>query len=244
MDRFKDYEYYGLEYGDSCYCGNNADHLVPALPQECNTPCSGNGDGETATCGSAYRLSAYGPSFYHIKANDIVFEHATVHKWFAVNIDLKLDDNTLNTETANIYGLMTEGSTYPNVGSQIPAVFIKPSSMDLEVCMYLNGESVCEDLYTAAANTWFNLKIEQTCWIECFVTAYVNDALVFYWWNGTPETFYDVDGVIGNTYKQDDFVAASGEYYDFTLNQYEDGSSETWLTTADHAAGQAGAANA
>ena len=150
----------------------------------------------------------------------------------------------LNDERANIYGLMVEDSVFENAGSQIPAVFIKPNSMDLEVCMYLDGENECEDLFTATANTWFNLVIEQTCWIDCYVTAYVDDVFVFYWYNGTPETFYNVDGVIGNTYKQDNIVAASGKYYDFTLDQFEDGSSETWLTTADHAAGQAGAANA
>ena len=180
-------------------------------------------------------MNAYGPSFYYITANHVVFEHGTVHRWFQINIDLKLDDNTANDDRSNIYGLMVEGSTYENIGSMVPAVFMKPNSMDLQVCMFLNGANVCEDLSTAVADTWFNLKIEQTCWITCYVTAYVDDVQVFFWWNGSPETFYNVDGVIGNTYNQDNIVAASGKYYDFTLDQFEDGSdSDIWLTTADH----------
>ena len=193
--------------------------------------CSGNAN---ETCGSAYRLSAYGPSFQDIIANNVIFEHATVHKWFQVNIDLNLHTNLLNEKRSNIYGLMVKDSTFPDIGSQIPAVFIQPESMTLEVCMFLDGEIFCEDLFTATADTWFNLKIEQTCWIECFVTAYVDDTLVFYWWNSSPKTFYNVDGVIGNTYDQEDIVAASGKYYDFTLTQSEDGTGLTWLTTSDH----------
>ena len=193
-------------------------------------PCTGDAD---ETCGSAYRINAYGPSFQAITANHVVFEHATVHKWFRVNIDLNLADNTANPEISNIYGLMVDGSVYENIGSMVPAVFMKAGTMELEVCMFLNGANLCEDLHTATADTWFNLKIEQTCWIECIVTAYIDDVLVFYWWNKSPETFYDVNGVIGNTYNQDDIVPASGKYYDFTLDQYEDGSTETWLSTED-----------
>ena len=194
-------------------------------------PCTGDAD---ETCGNAYRLNAYGPSFQDITANHVVFEHAAVYSWFQVNIDLNLADNTGNANRSNIYGLMVEGSTFENIGSMVPAVFIKPNSMDLEVCMFLDGANICEDLTTATADTWFNLRIEQTCWFYCFVTAYVDETLVFFWWNISPEIFYNVDGVIGNTYNQTDIVAASGKYYDFTLDQSEDGTGLDWLTTQDH----------
>ena len=194
-------------------------------------PCTGDVD---ETCGSAYRLNAYGPSFQDITANHVVFEHAAVYSWFQVNIDLNLADNTGNANRSNIYGLMVEGSTFENIGSMVPAVFIKPNSMDLEVCMFLDGANICEDLTTATADTWFNLRIEQTCWFYCFVTAYVDETLVFFWWNISPEIFYNVDGVIGNNYNQTDIVAASGKYYDFTLDQSEDGTGLDWLTTQDH----------
>ena len=214
--------------------------MVPALPRECNTPCSGNGEGETATCGSSYRLSAYGPSFYHIEANHVVFQHATVHKWFQVNIDLKLADNTANPNKANVYGLMTEGSTYPNIGSMIPAIFIEPNSNMLEVCLFLDGSENCrlfDDAYTP--DEWFNLTVERYCWIEnCYVIVWLNNTIQFWWNVATPETFYDVEGVIGNTYKQV-FVAATGLYKNFNLDQSEDGSGITWLAADEPDSGAA-----
>ena len=193
-------------------------------------PCTGDAD---EICGSAYRINAYGPSFQAITANHVVFEHATVHKWFQVNIDLKLEDHSANPERANIYGLMTEGATYPNIGSMIPAVFIKPNSKQLEVCLFLDGGENCVDLldeYTE--DEWFNLTVEQYCWVNCYVVVYKDDTIQF-WWNTVAETFYDVAGVIGNTYNQDEFVAAAGLYKDFTLDQSEDGSGITFLTQTE-----------
>ena len=193
--------------------------------------CTGNAD---EICGSAYRINAYGPSFQAITSNHVVFEYATVHKWFQVNIDLKLDDHSLSPDAdkrANIYGLMTEGATYPNIGSMIPAVFIQPNSKQLEVCLYLDGAEFCSDLleeYTP--DEWFTLTVEQFCWLDnCYVIVY-KEFVIQFWWNTTPETFYNVDGVIGNTYKQSDIVAASGLYKDFNLDQSEDGSGITFLT--------------
>jgi len=235
-----DFPYYGLESGDSCYCGDNADRIVPALPQECDTPCKGD---ENEIFGSSYRMNAYGPIFHDITANHVVFEHATVHKWFQVNIDLKLDDNALNDEKSNIYGL-TDGSIYPNIGSQIPAVYLNANSMILRVCTFLDDAELCRDLDDPVAiDTWFNLKVEQTCWLDtdlwCYISVLVDNDPKFYWYNDSPATFYDVDGVIGNTYGQPDIVAASGEYMNFNLDQSEDGTGFTFATTAQPVHGDA-----
>ena len=180
-------------------------------------------------------MNAYGPSFHHITPNNVVFQHATVHKWFQVNIDLKLDDNSANPDRSNIYGLMTEGSIYPNIGSQIPAVFLEAESMEVQVCMFLDGANTCSSLLVeVTADVWFNLKVEQNCWIDlngdfwCYVTVLKDDVIQFYWYNATPETFYNVEGVIGNTYDQPGIVAASGKYKNFNLDQSEDGSGITW----------------
>ena len=54
-------------------------------------------------------MNAYGPSFRHITPDHTVFENKTVHKWFSVNIDLNLDDNTANEDRANIFAL-TDGT--------------------------------------------------------------------------------------------------------------------------------------
>jgi len=183
-------------------------------------------------------LNAYGPSFHHITPNHIVFQHATVHKYFQVNIDLKLDDNTANDERSNIYGLTVEDSTFENVGSQIPAVFLEPNSMVLQVCMFFDGANNCQSLDPVDADVWFNLKVEQNCWFGiqeyCYIFVGIDgDFSKFYWYNSTPETFYDVDGVIGNTYGQADIVAASGKYMNFNLDQSEDGTGVSFAVTAE-----------
>ena len=169
-----------------------------------------------------------------------MFQHATVHKYFQVNIDLKLDDNTANDDRANIYGLMVEDSIFENIGSQIPAVFLEPNSMVLQVCMFFDGANNCETLNAVDADVWFNLKVEQNCWgpdlngdLWCYVHVLINDVYQFFWYNSSPATFYDVDGVIGNTYEQANIVAASGKYKNFYLDQSEDGTGVSFAVTAE-----------
>lgn len=50
-----DYTYFGVEFGDECYCGNS---LTPELVDdaECESPCYGDG---TSPCGGPDRLTAY-----------------------------------------------------------------------------------------------------------------------------------------------------------------------------------------
>ena len=56
----KGYEYFGLENGDSCYCGYDDSNFLPAPSSECNYPCTGD---SRETCGGSYRLSLYGTNF-------------------------------------------------------------------------------------------------------------------------------------------------------------------------------------
>ena len=219
-----DYPYYGLEYGDSCYCGDNADRLVPALPHECAMPCSGD---ENETCGSAYRMNAYGPSYRPIEPNTLVFQHETVFDWYEITIDLRLEENT-SDEKQNIYGLMVEGATYPNIDSQIPAVYLNTDNT-LNICMEIGGETLCQNTNAITPGEWFNLWIEQWCWWDsdandwswCSIYALIDGVIQFYWWNPVPITFVNVDGIVGNTYG-DEFEAASGDFYDFALYSYDD----------------------
>lgn len=52
-----DFEYFGLEYGSECYCGNARDISSTAAPEaDCSMPCSGD---STETCGNGDRLSIY-----------------------------------------------------------------------------------------------------------------------------------------------------------------------------------------
>jgi hypothetical protein len=50
-----DYQYFGLEYGSECWCGNSLS-ASPVGEEECSMACSGNG---AETCGAGNRLSLY-----------------------------------------------------------------------------------------------------------------------------------------------------------------------------------------
>ena len=184
-------------------------------------PCSGD---ELEVCGSSYRMNAYGPIFRSIEPNQVVYEHEVLHQYFELNIDLKLEENTLDTE-ANIFGQMVQDETYPNVGSQIPAAFLKPNSMVIEVCMQVNNGNLCRPLFDAIeAGVWFNLYIEQWCYTPndtvCVLYVFKDNQTQFFWNNYSPTTFYYVQGIIGNTYGGK-FAAASGQYKNFQLKYYE-----------------------
>jgi len=54
------YTYFGVEYGQECYCGNSfGNGSVPAPNTDCNMVCAGNG-GEY--CGAGNRLLVYSDS--------------------------------------------------------------------------------------------------------------------------------------------------------------------------------------
>ena len=175
-------------------------------------------------------MNAYGPQDWPIEANKLVFEHATVDINYILSIDLKLSaDNLDNDKPANIYGL-TNGAAFDGPGSKIPAVYLRAGSLDLEVCTYLDGERTCLELPDKIeADVWFNLKVEHFCWFleifptRCYLSVLLNENLQFFWYNSTPETWYDVEGIIGNTYDQEDIIAATGRYRHFYLDQSEDG---------------------
>ena len=224
MIPIQDFPYYGVEDGDSCYCGENADKLVPANPEECATPCTGD---ENEDCGNTFfRMNAYGPIFRAITPNLLIFQHETIFADYVIYFDLKLDGNE-SDEKQNIFGAMTEDSTYPDVASQIPAVFLNPDNT-LEVCFELDDLTNCHTTTESVdLDTWFNLWIEQFCWTDsngdsiCGTWVWVGDDEWFWFINFSPDTYINVDGFMGNTYGEE-FEAASGYFMDFH--------SETWAT--------------
>ena len=52
----KGFAIFGVQNGDSCYCGDSADKFIPAPSTECGIPCTGN---QNQICGSAYRMNVY-----------------------------------------------------------------------------------------------------------------------------------------------------------------------------------------
>ena len=172
-------------------------------------------------------MNAYGPSFWNITPNKVVFENAVVHHWFELQIDLKLAENELTTE-ANVFGVQVKDEPYENVGSQIPALFLEAGSMNLKVCMQVDNATECRVLDDAiTANEWFTLWFEQWCWFDeagedwCVFYVVKDWEVQWFWWNENPMTFENVEGIIGNTYGDQDFSVAVGEYKNFRLDQYE-----------------------
>ena len=49
----KGYDWFGVENGDECRCGNDLSRTIPTDPSECEKPCSGN---STEFCGNSWRL--------------------------------------------------------------------------------------------------------------------------------------------------------------------------------------------
>ena len=52
----KDYEYFGLQNGDGCHCGDDATKFMPTYPSSCNKRCTGD---RTQICGGNWRLTVY-----------------------------------------------------------------------------------------------------------------------------------------------------------------------------------------
>ena len=50
------YEYFGLENGDECYCGDSASKFIPAPFSNCKKPCSGD---QSEFCGSSWRMNVF-----------------------------------------------------------------------------------------------------------------------------------------------------------------------------------------
>ena len=63
----KNYEFFGLQNGDECRCGNKATQLMPTYPSSCNKRCTGD---NTQICGGNWRLTVHKNEFSVNKQND------------------------------------------------------------------------------------------------------------------------------------------------------------------------------
>ena len=51
-----DFQYFGLQNGDECHCGNSASRFLPTYPSQCNKRCIGD---HSQFCGSHWRLNVF-----------------------------------------------------------------------------------------------------------------------------------------------------------------------------------------
>ena len=104
-------------------------------------------------------MNAYGPSFSKIQPNKLIGVIPELYPNFKISFDLFLYDIEYE-QKANIIGWSQSGATYPDFGSQVPAVFIEPLTRKLNFCMASGSETVCQisDLATVY-HEWFHLNV-------------------------------------------------------------------------------------
>ena len=51
-----DFEFFGLQNGNQCHCGNTASRIIPVHPSNCNKRCDGN---KTQFCGGSWRMNIF-----------------------------------------------------------------------------------------------------------------------------------------------------------------------------------------
>ena len=56
MKFLKDFNFFGLQNGDECLCGNDDSNIIPTHEFECNMRCNGNDD---QFCGGLWRVNVY-----------------------------------------------------------------------------------------------------------------------------------------------------------------------------------------
>ena len=170
---------------------------------------------------------------HNIRRNDIQFGHATIFKTFDINIMLNLETNT-ESGWSNIFGFQQKGvKAYDNgfpIGSRIPAVWLRPNSNALHICMAINGNgNSCWNSPEMPVDTWFELNIRQIYdqdnkrySFQIFIDGELKRTVT----NNQPIIFDGVEGIIGHSYEPErDYKAAVGQFRDFMLHSHNE---EPW----------------
>ena len=139
---------------------------------------------------------------------------------------LNLEKNTF--EYPNIFGFQKEGTkAYDNgypIGSRVPAVWLRPNSNALHVCMSLNGDgNSCWTSPEMPVDTWFKLNIRQIFDQDDQQYSFqilINDELKRSVTNRQAMTFEAVNGILGNSYQERDYPTAVGQFKDFNFKSF------------------------
>ena len=160
----------------------------------------------------------------YIRRNDYVHTDVTVRKQFDISIMLNLEKNTIPV-WSNIFGFQQEGTkAYDNgypIGSRVPAVWLRPGTNALHICMALNNNgNSCWNSQEMPVDTWFKLQIKQFLWEGKYTfQILINDELKRSVINNRPMEFEGVNGIIGHTYQPErNYETPAGQFKDFTFN--------------------------
>ena len=167
----------------------------------------------------------------NIRRNEIIHSDVTVHETFDISIMLNLEKNT-DSGWSNIFGFQKEGvKAYDNgfpIGSRIPAVWLRPNSNALHICMALNGSgNSCWNSPEMPVDTWFKLNIKQISTtddlndVHYLYMIYIDDEMKHYVKNRQPMKFEGVNGILGNSYQPErNYKTAAGQFKDFNFESY------------------------
>ena len=164
----------------------------------------------------------------NIGRNNIQFDHTTVYKTFELSIMLNLKKNT-ESGWSNIFGFQQKGvKAYENgypIGSRIPAVWLRPNSNALHICMALNGNgNSCWNSPEMPVDTWFELiirqkldKVNKRYLYQILIDGELKRTVT----NNQPVIFDGVEGIIGHSYSPErNYKPAIGQFQHFYFHSY------------------------
>jgi hypothetical protein len=110
------YQYFGLEYGRECYCGNDRhDSSVAAPDADCSFPCAGDA---TETCGAGVRLDVYTNNNYVVPAPAVSAGGAPHLGCFVDNAARALPDNIVSQDGMTAAKCAANCAGYSYFGTQ------------------------------------------------------------------------------------------------------------------------------
>ena len=161
-----------------------------------------------------------------ITSNKVLATGLTICEDWKLSVDLKLP-NQLTDKWLNVFGIQVATARDSTYGGRIPAIWINAKKQDiyLHICNSMNNQlNVCYNTKTKwNTGKWINLKLSQT---NGLYEIRVENKLVHQVVNQTPRMWNNVKVVAGNTYNNNRFVPASGQYRDFKMKTCEKGPSK------------------
>ena len=156
----------------------------------------------------------------NIRPNDLQYEDVTVYKNFDISIMLNLEKNT-ESGWSNVFGFYQEDVGALQVGGRVPAVWLRPNSNALHICMALNGNgNNCWNSPEMPLDTWFELNIRQKFDKDnkrYLYQIFIDGELKRNMFNRQPMIFEGVNGIIGNQKikPERNYKVAAGKFENF-----------------------------
>ena len=163
-----------------------------------------------------------------IRRNEIIHSDVTVYETFDIFIMLNLEKN-IESGWSNIFGFQKEGiKAFDNgipIGSRVPAVWLRPNTNALHICMALNGnENSCWNSPEIPVDTWFKLNIRQIFDQNDKQYTYqilIDDEVKRSVTNRQAMKFERVNGILGNSYQPErDYKTVAGQFKDFKFKSF------------------------